>query len=132
MEINECTERAFGPLAQQMVDSFLYAKLSPHLKRSINLTYLQNSTYDQKVAHLEDELEFSGLRTDRESPIPTIATTTTTVNKQTQPQSAEQQQILCRYCEKPRHVLKENWRSIGKDPEQQGEKQTTERPKKHT
>ena len=36
-ELNECAERAFGDNAQQMIDSLLYAKLPPHLKRSLNL-----------------------------------------------------------------------------------------------
>ena len=32
-ELNECAERAFGDNAQHMIDSLLYAKLPPHLKR---------------------------------------------------------------------------------------------------
>ena len=32
-EINECAKRAFGDNAQHMIDSLLYAKLPPHLKR---------------------------------------------------------------------------------------------------
>ena len=52
-ELNECAERAFGDNAQRMIDSLLYAKLPPHLKRSLNLAYLENGTYDQIVAHLE-------------------------------------------------------------------------------
>ena len=46
-ELNECAERAFGDNAQHMIDSLLYAKLPPHLKRSISLAYLENGTYDQ-------------------------------------------------------------------------------------
>ena len=45
-ELNECAERAFGDNAQHMIDSLLYAKLPPHLKRSLNLAYLENGTYD--------------------------------------------------------------------------------------
>ena len=52
-ELNECAERAFGDDAQRMIDSLRYAKLPPHLKRSLNLAYLENGTYDQIVAHLE-------------------------------------------------------------------------------
>ena len=37
-ELNERAERAFN--AQHMIDSLLYAKLPPHLKRSLNLAYL--------------------------------------------------------------------------------------------
>ena len=71
-ELNECTERAFGDNAQNMIDSLLYAKLPPHLKRSLNLAYLENGTYDQIVAHLERELELSGLENDGEQTIPTM------------------------------------------------------------
>ena len=87
-----------------MIDSLLYAKLPPHLKRSINLAYSEKGTCDQIVAHLEEELEMSGLEIDGRLPIPTMATRTTTVNKQTQPQNAEQQQTICRYC---KNVIKE-------------------------
>ena len=71
-ELNECAKRAFGDNAQHMIDSLLYAKLPPHLKRSLNLAYLENGTYDQKVAHLERELELSGLENDGELKIPTM------------------------------------------------------------
>ena len=52
-ELNECAERAFGAKTRHMIDSLLYAKLPPHLKRSLNLAYLENGTYHQIVAHLE-------------------------------------------------------------------------------
>ena len=52
--------------AQHMIDSLLYAKLPPHLKRPLNFAYLDNGTYDQIVAHLERELELSGLENDGE------------------------------------------------------------------
>ena len=71
-ELNECAKRAFGDNAQHMIDSSLYAKLPPHLKRSLNLAYLENGTYDQIVAHLERELELSGLQNDGEFTIPTM------------------------------------------------------------
>ena len=65
-ELNECAERAFGDNAHHMIDSLLYAKLPPHLTRSLDLAYLENGTYDQIVAHLERELELSGLENDGE------------------------------------------------------------------
>ena len=52
-ELSECAERAFGDNAHHMIDNLLYAKLPPHLKRSLNLAYPENGTYDQIVAHLE-------------------------------------------------------------------------------
>ena len=45
-ELNECAERAFGDNAQHMIDSLLYVKLPPQLKRSLNLAYQENGTYD--------------------------------------------------------------------------------------
>ena len=36
-KINECAEKDFGDNAQHMIDSLLYAKLPPHLNRSLNL-----------------------------------------------------------------------------------------------
>ena len=46
-ELNKCAERAFGDNAQHMIASLLYAKLPRHLKRSLNLAYLENGTYDK-------------------------------------------------------------------------------------
>ena len=96
-ELNECAERAFGPLAQPMKDSLVYVKLPPHLKRSMNLAYLENGTCEQIVTHLKRELKLSGLETDEEMSIAKMTTTATKLNKQTQPQNPEQQQISCRY-----------------------------------
>ena len=71
-ELNKCAERAFGDNAQHIIDSLLYAKLPPLSKRSLNLAYLENGTYDQIVADIERELELSGLENDEELTIPTI------------------------------------------------------------
>ena len=51
------------------------------------MTYLGNGTYDQVVAHIERELELSGLENDGEPAIPTTTavpqmTTNRTLNKQ--------------------------------------------------
>ena len=81
-ELNECAERAFGDNAQHMIDSLLYAKLPPHLKRSLNLASLENGTYDQIVAHLEKELELSGLENDGELTIPTMTAVPPNENQQ--------------------------------------------------
>ena len=81
-ELNECAERAFGKNAQHMIDSLLYAKLPRHLKQSLNLAYLENGTYDQSVAHLERELELSGLQNDRELTIPTMTAVPPNDNQQ--------------------------------------------------
>ena len=93
-ELNECAERAFGDNAQHMIDSLLYAKLPPHLKRSLNLAYLENGTYDRIVAHLERELELSGLKNDGELTIPTM----TAVPPNDNQQNTEQTKVICHYC----------------------------------
>ena len=54
-ELIKCAERTFGDNPQHMIDNILYAKLPTHLKRSLNLAYPENGTYNQNVAHLERE-----------------------------------------------------------------------------
>ena len=116
-ELKECTERAFGDNAQHMIDSLIYAKLPPHLKRSLNLAHLENGTYDQIVAHLERELELSGLENDGELPIPTMTTVPLNDNQQ----NTEQTKVVCHYCKKPGHVIRECRKRIRKEQEQRNE-----------
>ena len=119
-ELNECAERAFGDNAQHMIDSLLYAKLPPHLKRSLNLAYLENGTYDQIVTHLERELELSGLEIDGELTIPTMTALPPTDNQQ----NTEQTKIICHYCKKPGHVIRECRKRIRKEQEQRNDPST--------
>ena len=113
-ELNECAERAFGDNAQHMIDSLLYAKLAPHLKRSLNLAYLENGTYDQIVAHLVRELELSGLENDGELTMPTM----TAVPPNDNQQNTEQTKLVCHYCKKPGHVIRECRKRMRKEQEQ--------------
>ena len=113
-ELNECAERSFGDKAHHMVDSLLYAKLPPHLKRSLNLAYLENGTYDQMVAHLEREFELSGLENDGELTIPTM----TAVPPNDNQQNTEQTKIVFHYCKKPGHVIRDFRKKIRKEQEQ--------------
>ena len=39
----------------------LYAKKSPHLRKSVSQVYLQNGTYQDIIKHLERKMEFNGL-----------------------------------------------------------------------
>ena len=100
-ELNECAEKAFGDNAQHMIDSLLYAKLPPHLKRSLNLAYLENGTYDQIVTHLERELELSSLENDGELTTPTMTAVPSNDNQQ----NTEQTKVVCHYCKRPGHVI---------------------------
>ena len=112
-ELNECAEKAFGDNAQHMIDSLLYAKLPPHLKRSLNLAHLENGTYDQIVAHLERELELSGLENDGELTIPTMTTVPLNDNQQ----NIEQTKVVCYYCKKPGHVIRDCRKRMRKEQE---------------
>ena len=69
-ELNQGAEKAFGANAQAMIDSLLYAKLPPKLKRSVNMARLENATYENIVTHLERELEFNGLEEGDDITVP--------------------------------------------------------------
>ena len=119
-DLNECAERAFGDNAQHMIDSLLYAKLPPHLKRSLNLAYLENGTYDQIVAHLERELELSGLEKDGELTKPTM----TAVPPNDNQQNTEQTKVVCHCCKKAGHVIRECRKRIRKEQEERADPST--------
>ena len=68
-ELNQGAEKAFGENAKSMIDSLLYAKLPPKLKRSVNMARLENGTYEEIVAHLERELELNALDESDDLPI---------------------------------------------------------------
>ena len=63
-----------------MIYSLLYAKLSPHRKRSINLKNPGGGICDQLVANLEGKLEMSSLNGDGKLPFLINATTARTLN----------------------------------------------------
>ena len=54
-----------------MIDSLLYAKLPPKLKKSVNMARLENGTYEEIVAQLERELELNALEESDDLPIAT-------------------------------------------------------------
>ena len=60
-ELQKFAKDAFGVAAQAIIDKFIYAKMPPHLKKSINQAHLENGTYEQIVTHLERELELNSL-----------------------------------------------------------------------
>ena len=119
-ELEESAEKAFGTNAHQMIENLLYAKMPPHLKKSINQAYLENGTYSQIVKHLEREMELNGLESD-ETLVKTQMTATkkehktdNTNNKQTNktksqtPKSVPNKTLKdgqCRYCKEEGHMM---------------------------
>ena len=79
-ELNQGAEKAFGENAKSMIDSLLYAKLPPKLKRSVNMARLENGTYEEIVAHLERELELNALEESDDLPMATMASASTSNN----------------------------------------------------
>ena len=76
-ELNQEAEKAFGDHAQKMIDSLLYAKLPPKLKRSVNMARLENGSYDEIVAHLERELELNAIEESDDLPMATMTSSST-------------------------------------------------------
>ena len=104
-ELNQGAEKAFGDHAQKMIDSFLYAKLPPKLKRSVNMARLENGSYDEIVAHLERELELNALEESDDLP---MATMTSSSTKPKTPLSTGQlSDITCNYCKEKGHMVKD-------------------------
>ena len=83
-------------LAQAIIEQFIYAKMPPHLKKSINQAHLENGTYEQIVSHLETELEINGSEAPDEMPI-------NTVTQQAPQQNSNKPRPTCHHCKKPGH-----------------------------
>ena len=71
-ELQKLANDAFGVAAQAIIDQFIYAKMPPHLKKSINQAHLENGTYEQIVTHLERELELNSLEYPDETQMNTV------------------------------------------------------------
>ena len=116
-ELNECAERAFGDNAQLMIDSFFYPKLHTHLKRSLHLANLGKGTYHPTVAHLEREIELSGLGDDGGLTTPRM----TAVPPKDNQQNTEQIKIVCHYCKKPGHGIRDCRKRLKREQEQRSD-----------
>ena len=71
-ELQKLAKDVLGVAAQAIIEQFIYAKMPPHLRESINQAHLENDTYEQIVSHLERELELNGLEAPDEMPINTV------------------------------------------------------------
>ena len=104
-ELNQGAEKAFGDHAQKMIDSLLYAKLPPKLKRSVNMARLENGSYDEIVAHLERELELNALEESDDLPMATMTSSTT--KSETPLSTGQMSDITCNYCKEKGHMVKD-------------------------
>ena len=95
-ELQKLAKHAFGVAARAIIEQFIYAKMAPHLKKSINLAHLENGTYEQIVSHLDRELELNGLEAPDEMQL-------NTVMKQDTQQNSEKPKPTCHHCKKPGH-----------------------------
>ena len=71
-ELQKLAKNAFGIAAHAIIDQFIYAKMPPHLKKSINQAHLENGTYEQIVTHLWKELELKSLEHADETQMNTV------------------------------------------------------------
>ena len=104
-ELNQGAEKAFGDHAQKMIDSLLYAKLPPKLKRSVNMARLENGSYDEIVAHFERELELNALAESDDLPMATM--TSSSAKPKTPLSTGQMSDITCNYCKEKGHMVKD-------------------------
>ena len=109
-ELQKLAKDAFGIAAHAIIEQFKYAKMPPHLKKSINQAHLENGTYEQIVTHLERELELNGLEAPDELQINNVSQQPTNIN-------ADRPKPTCHQCKKPGHY-RNQCRSMKKQREQ--------------
>ena len=95
-ELQKLAKDAFGIAAHAIIEQIIYAKMPPHLKKSINQAHLENCTYEQIVTHLGKELELNGLEAPDDLQINTVSQNTVNAN-------ADRTKPTCHYCKKPGH-----------------------------
>ena len=116
-ELQKLAKDAFGIAAHAIIEQFIYAKMPPHLKKSINQAHLENGTYEQIVTHLERELELNGLEAADELPI-------NNVSQQPTNNIVDRPKTKCHYCRKPGHY-RNQCRLLKKKREQTEKNQNT-------
>ena len=120
-----------------MLENLLYAKMPPHLKKSIIQAYIENGTYDQIVKHLENEMELNGLEAD-EHLVKTQMTVTKKEQNNGKPNKKQNDKVKkqtpktvpdktlkndqCRYCKEAGHMMADcpklaKRRKLEEDPE---------------
>ena len=93
-KIKQGAETTFDENARTKIDSFLYAKLPPKLKRSINMACPENATDEEIFTHIGDD-----------STVPTMSTApTATRPEQGLLSSGVDPGITSKFCKKPSHT----------------------------
>ena len=92
-ELQKLAKDVFGVAAEAIIEQLIYAKMPPHLKKSINQAHLEKGTYEQIVSHLEMELKLNGLEAPDEMPI-------NTVTQQAPQQNSAKPKPTCHHCKK--------------------------------
>ena len=95
-ELQKLAKDAFGVAAQAIIEQFLYAKMPPHVKESVNQAHFENGTYEQIVSNLERELDLNGLEAPDEMPI-------NTATQQSPQQNSNKPKPTCHHCKRPGH-----------------------------
>ena len=105
-ELNQGAEKAFGDDAESMIDSLLYAKLPPNMKRSVNMARLENGTFEAIVAHLERELELNALEESNNLPMATMASASTSNSNLLSNGINTNKDAQCFFCKATGHFYK--------------------------
>ena len=71
-KIQKLAKNAFGVAARTIIEQFIYAKMPPHLKKSIKQAHLENGTYKQIETHPEIEIELISLKSPDETQMKTV------------------------------------------------------------
>ena len=72
-ELQKLAKDAFGRDDHAIIEQFVYAKMPPRLKKSINQANLENDTKEQIVTYLEREVDLIGLEALDELQIYTVS-----------------------------------------------------------
>ena len=94
--LQKLAKDAFGKAAHAIIQQLIYAKMPPHLMKSISQAHLENGTYEQSVTHLERELELNGLEAPDEQQINIVSQHATNF-------IADRPKPTCHHCKKPGH-----------------------------
>ena len=93
-ELQKLAKGAFGIAAHAIIEKFIYAKMPPHLKKSIYQAHLEHGTFEQIVILLKSEIEMNGLEAPDELQINTVSHNTVNEN-------ADRPKLTCHHCKKP-------------------------------